>query len=1102
MQSDVRATDRRALLKEYLRKGLVRCDAKAAAIPRRKGSGPAPLSYGQEQVWLHSQLAGKTLIYNEAATIHRHGALDIVALERSFAEIVRRHEMWRTTFEWEGDRLVQIVRPPPASIRIPCDDLRALPRVEAEREAIRLATEDRHQPFDLAQGPMYRPRLVRLCDDEHRLFLTLHHIIFDGVSLYRVFLPELQTLYEAFSRNESAALRELPIQYADYAEWQRGTVERALPKEIPYWKALLEDVPVLDLMKGHPRPAVQTYTGEMEKLQISTEVTAALKALSQEQGVTLFMTIVAAFKVLLHGYTGEEDIVVGSATCGRSHTELEGLLGFFLNTVVIRSRFSREMPFTDLLAKVKGATLESLAHGAVPFELLVNRIVRVRDASRPPLFQVLISVEPPLPPLKEGWGFSQMDVEPGTAKFDLYLELDDRPDGLIGRFTYNTALFDRQTIQLLKARWLKLLDRIAVSATERVCDLTAEVFELSKGPSAEERHRLLVEWNETRTLFPEEPVHVLIAAQARLTPGAVALVDGNRQFTYAELNTAADRLAGHLQSLGAATGEIIGVCVERSLEMVVAVLAILKTGAAYVPLDPAFPADRLALMVEDTAMPLLITQKRMLSSLPAYGGKVVCVDDLALNAAPARWRPVQSSLDDRAYVIFTSGSTGRPKGVEITHRNLTNFLCSMQRTPGLRRDDVLLAVTTLSFDIAGLELFLPLVTGARVVLASRETAQDGQALADEIECHGITIMQATPVTWRLLLDAPWHGNHRLKALIGGEPCPLDLAERLLAKCGELWNLYGPTETTIWSTVEKLSPGAARVTIGRPIANTEVYIVDDRLDPVPIGEEGELLLGGAGVARGYLNRPELTAEKFIPHPFKPGTGARLYRTGDLARYLSDGRIECLGRIDRQVKLRGFRLEPGEIESILREHPAIREAVVILRDSGVAEARLLAYVVPAANLPADQELRALLRRKLPDYMVPVAFVPLTRVPLTANGKVDHRALPDPDPSRLARQSGFVAPRNDLERKIAEAWSQVLKLERVGIHDNFFEIGGHSLAAMQALARLRHSWPTELNLRHFFEHPTIAGLVATIPSAEIPARNGEGALVAAEAREEGVL
>ena len=611
--------------------------------------------------------------------------------------------------------------------------------------------------------------------------------------------------------------------------------------------------------------------------------------------------------------------------------------------------------------------------------------------------------------------------------------------------------------------------------------------------AAAEKRKLLMEWNQNPVPCADTAtVHALFGQQVNRTPDSVAVEFEQQRVTYRELDRRANQIAQHLRSLGARPGVLLGVCVERSVEMIAAVLGILKTGAAYVPLDPAYPRARLAKMIDDTMMPLIVTQSVLVPVLPPHSATNVCLDDAAFASSSEHApQPSAGTPDDLAYVIFTSGSTGRPKGVEIPHRALANFLASMQRSPGIASDDVLLAVTTLSFDIAALEIFLPLISGAKVIMLSRNHSMDASALLGELERRRPTIMQATPATWRILLDTPWSGTPRLKALIGGEACPRDLAARLLPKCGGLWNMYGPTETTVWSMIAKLSLADTVISVGRPIANTVAYIVEPNLQPTPIGVPGELLIGGNGLARGYLRQPDLTAEKFIRDPFSADTAARVYRTGDLARFLPDGSIECLGRIDHQVKLRGFRIELGEIEAVLTESPAVSEAVVIAREDVPGEKRLVAYLVLAPAPQATADLRSHLRSRLPDYMVPSVFVFLDTLPLTANGKVDRKALPLPEAERSNVAGAFVAPRTDLEQRVSLVWKDILKVERVGVHDNFFELGGDSLAAMRIISRLRGPQFPDLNVFQIFERPTVEEFVNALPAANADATREEGVL-----------
>ncbi len=671
---------RRALLRRYLSGAALSSPAPPPpTIPTRTGSGAAPLSYSQQQIWLHSQLAGDALIYNEPITIHRYGELDRQALTRSFLEIVRRHEAWRTTFEWKGDQPIQIVQPAPSDFDIPFVDLREIAAGEGESEAIRLATADALQPFDLAKGPMYRMRLVRLSDSEHRLFITLHHIIFDGVSLYRVLLPELETLYEAFARNESVSLAPLPIQYPDYAAWQRSSFKENSAEHLSFWQRTCHDLPVLDLQTDHPRPASQTYAGAMETFQIPASTAAALRILSHEQGATPFMTMTAAFMALLHGYTGQEEIAIGGVSSGRHQKEVMNLLGCFLNTVVIRCGFSADLPFTEMLDRVRGATLEALSHDEVPFEMLVQQFASQRDPSRAPLVQALIVVEPPLDPLKAGWAFTHMDVETGTAKFDLQLGLDDRAEGLTGRFIYNTDLFERRTIELLKSRWLKLLDVIARAPSQRISELKREVWRETV-PSDRELQMPLPEWNGISAKYPREAtIDQVFEDQARQTPSAIALIFGEEELTYDDLNRRANRLARRLRGLGVGCDVPVGVCMERSAEMVVALLAVLKAGGAYVPLDPTYPADRRNFMMADTGMQVILTDTENRDAAGAIKHSL-CVRTENFSGFDDANLATDKRAEDICNIMNTSGSTGAPKGVAVTHRGVVRLVKGTQRT--------------------------------------------------------------------------------------------------------------------------------------------------------------------------------------------------------------------------------------------------------------------------------------------------------------------------------------------------------------------------------------------------------------------------------------
>ncbi len=1028
-----------------------------------------PASLTQQSLWFIDQLEPQSAAYNIPACLRISTPLDVQTLERSINALIQRHEILRTTFVAEDGQPMQVITSD-LVLPLPVIDLSPLPKAERKVEALRLARDEAQRPFDLAQGPLLRILLLHLEAEENILLLTMHHIISDRWSL-GIFFQELAILYKAFSTGQFSPLPELPIQYADFAEWQREVLqEDFLVEDLAYWKQHLAGSPAgLDLPSEQPRLLMPTSQGSVYRTRLPKALSDTLKELSRQQEVTLYMTLVAAFQTLLYRSTGQDDLVIGTVTAGRTRAETEALIGFFANTQVLRTDLSGNPSFDELLRRVREVILKAQAHQQLPFEYLVKELHPTRSLGQNPLFQVMLVLEPPLPALPLGWVVTQMEVETGTSKFDLTLELEDCPEGLMCHFEYSADLFNAPTIARLAGHWQTLLEGIVVDPTRRLSELPLL--------TDKEYLQIIVAWNANHTEYPKDMcVHQLFEAQVERTPNTVAVVFQGEQLTYRGLNTRANQLAHYLRQLAMGPEVLVGICVERSLDMLVGLLGILKAGGAYVPLDPAFPAERLAFMLEDAQVPVLVTQQHLLTQLPAHRNKVVCLDtDAAVLAQQSEANLLSTATSDHlAYVIYTSGSTGRPKGVQILHRAVVNFLLSMREQPGLTAQDTLLAITTLSFDIAALELFLPLIVGARVIVASRETAADGAALAETLTQARVTVMQATPITWRMLLAAGWQGNPDLKILCGGEALPLDLAHQLLSRAASLWNLYGPTETTIWSTLCKIEPGDDVVSIGRPIANTQIYLLDTHLQLVPVGVSGELFIGGDGLARGYLNRPELTAERFIPHPFSNEPGACLYRTGDLARYRPDGTIEHLGRLDFQVKLRGFRIELGEIETVLSQHPGVRLAVVIAREDIPGDKRLVAYLVATqAPAPAISELRSFLQEQLPEYMLPSAFVFLEAFPQTPNGKVDRLALPAPKHTRPELQEDFVAPRTSVEEAVRGIWLQILKIEQIGIHDDFFELGGDSLMAMQMISRLRRVLQIELPLARVFEARTIAKL-----------------------------
>ncbi len=1046
-------------------------------VPRPADEAPVA-SFAQQRLWFLDQLEPGNPFYNLPAAARLSGPLEVAALADALDQLVSRHEALRTMFANHQGRPLPVVaqqaRWPLAQV-----DLSG----EANREAA-LATRmlaAARQSFDLAHGPLVRAVLYRLSAEEHVLLLVLHHVVADGWSM-GVLVRELGRAYTAATQNTGYHLPPLAVQYADFAAWQRDWLAGDVYEEqLAYWRSRLGDGPaVLELPADRPRPAAPQFTGATQSIALSPELSARLQALSRQEGVTLFMTLLAAFQAWLARVTGETDIAVGSPIANRTQTELEGLIGFFVNTLVLRTDVSEDPSFRDLLARVRETTLGAYAHQDLPFEKLVEVLAPQRSRSHAPLFQVaLVLQNAPLEwPAGGELSVSNQPLDTATSKYDLTWFLWEADGQLIGQLEYSTELFERGTIERFWQSLVSLLEGAVADPTQPVSRLPLV--------SAIERARLLEQAAGPHDdVLPADCVHELIAQRAAETPHQVAVEGAGGSLTYGELERQANQLAWHLQSLGVGRETLVGVALERSPQLVVALLAIWKAGGAYVPLDPAYPRSRLELLVADSGLTVLLTQSPLVPQLPELaGGQVVCLDQIARQLAqqPTTAPQLTTHPEQLAYVIYTSGSTGTPKGVQIEHRQLVNFLQSFADEPGLASSDVLLAVTTISFDIAGLELFLPLFVGARVVVASRDDAADGERIAALIKSHHVNVMQATPVTWRLLLAAGWQPRGSFKAMCGGEALDPDLANRLLALGLELWNVYGPTETTIWSTIQRLTSAEMPIPIGRPISNTQCHVLDARGDLVPAGVVGELFIGGTGVARGYFNRPDLNAERFVRDPFSEIPGARMYRTGDQVRWRNDGALEFVGRADQQIKLRGFRIELGEIEAALGRHPQVCECAAIVGSDTTGEKRLVAYYVPAGeNAPTSRELAESLSENLPEYMVPAVFVRLEAMPRTPNGKIDRRALPEPTSERDDEQSTTIAPRNGLESSLAGLFADVLGLSRVGIHENFFRLGGHSLLATQLVSRIRNALAVELPLRALFEAPSVAELAVRVTALQ---------------------
>ena len=1041
-----------------------------------------PLSFSQEQLWFLHQLAPEEPVYNEPCTIRLKGAINVDALEKALNEIIKRHESLRTRFLTVDGQPVQVIDPP-HTFNLAVVELREFPQELREAEALRLATKEAKQEFDLTTSPLLRATLMRLADFDYRLFLTFHHIVMDDVSIQSVFLKELAALYEAYSIGKPSPLAQLPVQYADFAVWQRQRLtQEILFSHLDYWKQQLANLPVLQLPYDRPRSAVGSFRGARQCLVLSKELTESLKAVSQQEGVTLYMTLLAAFKTLLYRYSGSFDIVVGTFSAGRNRPEIEGLIGFFLNTLVLRTDMSGNPSFRQLLGRVREVTLGAYAHEDLPYHKLVQTLQSKRDLSQNPLFQVAFVLEAPKPSLNLDWTRSYLDIQTDTAKLDLTLELDSRPEGIVGRFMYNTDLFEVATVSRMIEHFKTMLAGIVANPQQRVSQLPLL--------TEQERHQLLVEWNNTTKEYPfDKCIHQLFEEQVERSPDAIAVVFEDKQLTYRELNQRANCLAHHLKTLGVGPEVLVGICVERSLEMVVGLLGILKAGGAYVPLDPAYPKDRLSHMLS-SQVSVVLTSEKLVAQLPEHTARVVCLDaDWGVIEQMSEENPLSNvQAHNLAYVIYTSGSTGKPKGITIEHRSVLNLGTGLHQAIYAHYQDSQLRVSvngSLSFDTS-VKQIIQLLYGHTLEIVPEATRFDGNALLSFLQKHKIDVFDCTPSQLKLLIAAGLLASKSapLAVLVGGEK--IDESTWLALRTSEninFYNVYGPTECTVDATVCSVKMAGSKPIIGRPITNTKIYILDRHLQPVAVGVAGELYIGGDGLARGYLNRPDLTQEKFIPNPFNNQPGSRLYKTGDKARYLSDGNIEFLGRSDNQVKIRGFRIELGEIEAVLTQHPEVNQAVVVVHEDKPDNKRLVAYVVPTERLNSKEELthkiKIALRQQLPEYMVPATLMILSALPLTPNGKIDRRALPPPEP--VMRSLVLEMPQTKVEKLIAEVWQKILLLEEVGLDDNFFDLGGTSLRLVQVREKLQIIFTKKLSMVEMFQHPTVRALSQLLSEQE---------------------
>jgi len=1048
----------------------IQISAPIPVISRQQNLG---LSFTQQRLWFLYQLDPDSAAYQLRYNLQLTGILQLDILDQSLTEITRRHEILRTNFSQIDGNPFQIIHPPQA-IASQVVDLQAFLLTEQKAEVHRLANQEAQTAFNLEKDALLRITLLRLAPENHILLITLHHIIADAWTI-GLFLRELSSLYKSFLEAKPSPLPELPIQYVDFAHWQNHHLTKdKLVDQMEYWRQQLANIPpVLELPTDYPRPPVQKFRGGAEFFEISASLTEQLQSLSQKSGVTLFMTIVTAFFILLSRYTGQEDIVIGVPIANRLRVEVESLMGCFVNTLVLRSQLHGQPTFLELLQQVRQNALEAYANQDLPFEQLVEALQPERLLSHSPLFQVMFAWENvqidalELPNLK----VTPLRTDHFTAKADLNVEMMETDRGIQGIFEFNTDLFDAATIKRMVENYQTLLEGIVLNPEQRVSELPIL--------TSAERHQILEEWNRTKTEYPRDStIQQLFETQVEKTPDCIAIIYGNQQITYHQLNQRANQLAHHLRTLGVGSDELVGICLERSIDLIIGLLGILKAGGAYVPLDAENPQERIALMLSDAQVSVLLTQNSLLDKLPTHQTQIICLDTewkAIANSSPKNPDNI-TTADNLAYIVYTSGSTGKPKGVAVSHRAVNRLVLNTDYIQ-LSPHECIAQASNVSFDAATFEIWGALLSGARLVGITKEVALSPQRLATQIRQDRITTLFLTTALFnQIARQVPDAFQPLSNLLFGGEAVDPSAVREVLSKGlpRRMLHVYGPTENTTfssWYLVQSISAKATTIPIGCPIANSQIYILDAQLQPLPIGVPGELHIGGDGLAQGYFNQPELTAEKFIPNPFGAG---RLYKTGDLTRYLADGNIEFLGRIDLQVKIRGFRIELGEIEAVLAQYPDIREVAVIAREDQLRDKRLVAYVLAKPEITATpRQLQQFLKEKLPDYMIPSTFVVLDIFPLTPSGKVDRRALPVPSSANLEWDHEFIAPSNPIESLIADIWAKCLGIEQVGIYDNFFDIGGNSLLMIQVHSGLQKTLNQDISVVDLFKYPTINAL-----------------------------
>ncbi|MDZ7949854.1 amino acid adenylation domain-containing protein [Nostoc sp. DedQUE09] len=1052
----------------------------ADTIPKSLVSKTIPLSFSQQRLWFIDQLYHGSSFYNIPIVFHIEGQLNITVLQQSLNEILNRHEVLRTNFILvNGEPVQEIARQLNWDLSI--INFEHLSGKDWESEVKQLAVEEGTKPFNLAKGLLVRATLVRLSEEEHVLLVTMHHIITDGWSC-GVFLRELSTLYAAFSTNEPSPLPELPIQYADFTIWQRDRIQgEFLATQLNYWKQQLKgELSVLQLPTDRPRPNVTTFTGAKKYFTLSPVLINALRQLSQQADTTLFMSLLAAFNILLYRYTEQEDILIGSPIANRNRAELEGMLGLFVNTLVLRNNLSGNPSYREFLHRVREVTLNAYAHQDLPFEMLVEELQPERDLSRNPLYEVMFVLQntPTSVEQVSGLTLRTLDFESGTAQLDIFLSMSESEEGLTGCLEYNTDIFDSTTITQFINNFETLLENIVANPEQRLKELSVL--------TASEQEQLLFKFNQTRVNYPQDAsLHQLFEQQVELTPDSLALISESEELTYRQLNHRVNQLVHYLQKQGVKKHTLVALCLERSIDMVVGIIAILKTGGAYIPLDPSYPVERLNFMLSDSQASLLISNQEILEKLSLSSSKIVCLDIYKDEIAQESLEnPIDiSPSDNLAYIIYTSGSTGIPKGVLGTHRGTVNGLHWLWKTYPFTEGEVCCQKTAISFVDSVWEIFAPLLQGIPTVIISNATVLDAQLFIETLAHHKVTRIILVPSFLRLLLNNYSHLAKKLSQLklwvSSGEALSVKLVKTFqeLIPFAKLINLYGSSEVSANATyydTSLLQDQANSVPIGRPIDNTQVYVLNRDLQPTPIGVVGELYIGGDGLANGYLHHSELTEERFINNPFIPGN--KLYKTGDLVRYIKDGNLEYLGRDDEQVKIRGFRVELGEVATVIAQHPDVQQAVVLAKNDAQQDQRLIAYLVTDKQDIATQLLPEL-QQKLPNYMLPSTFVVLDTLALTPNGKVDKLALQNYEITQCNTNKSFVNPRNFTELILVKLWENLLNTSPIGVIDNFFDLGGHSFLAVRLMAQIQDKFGHNLALSTLFENPTIEKLATII-------------------------